>query len=254
MEWWQATVLAVLEGLTEFLPISSTGHLVLASRLLGIAQTEFVKSFEVGIQLGAILAVVGVYARQLWGRWKTLSRVFVAFLPTGLIGFAVYGFLKKYLLGSPEVVIVMLILGGILMLWWEGRKWNGTEVLVEKLSWKKTLMIGLAQSVSMIPGVSRAMASIMGGMGAGLTRATAVEMSFWLAVPTMAAATGFDLLKSGGNFSPREWGILAWGALVAMGSAMLAINWFLAWVKSRNMRIFAWYRIFLGLVWMAFYR
>jgi len=247
-------VLAILEGLTEFLPISSTGHLVLASRIMGIVQSEFVKSFEIGIQLGAILAVVGVYARQLWGKWETVKKILVAFLPTGLIGFAAYGFLKKYVLGSSEIVAVMLIAGGGLMLWWEGHKWQENKTSVDELSWKKMLMIGLAQSTSMIPGVSRAMATIMGGMGAGLTRASAVEASFLLAVPTMAAATGFDLIKTGGNFSPQEWGMLAWGALVAMGSAALAIGWFLRWVKRRNMRLFAWYRIILGLVWIVFSR
>jgi undecaprenyl-diphosphatase len=253
MEWWQATVLAVLEGLTEFLPISSTGHLILAGRILGVVQSEFVKSFEIGIQLGAILAVVGIYLRQLWRKWAVLKRILIAFIPTGLIGLAGYRLLKTYIFGSSELVAVMLILGGGLMIWWEGRKWSENKNSIEELSWKKLLVIGLAQSAAMIPGVSRAMVSIMGGMGVGLTRTVAVETSFLLAVPTMAAATGFDLIKSGVNFSLQEWGILVWGTLVAMGSATLVIRWFLNWVKRRDMKLFAWYRIALGLVWMGIF-
>ena len=201
MNYWQAIVLAMVEGITEFLPVSSTGHLILASRVLGITQTEFVKSFEIAIQLGAIGAVVFLYAQTLIRNFAVWKKIIIAFLPTGIVGLVFYSFIKHFLLGNFMVVVFSLFWGGILMLFLEkyftGRK---REAKMDRLRPSKALLIGFGQSLSIVPGVSRAAATIFSGLGVGLSRQEAVEFSFLLAIPTMAAAAGLDLLKTSGVF------------------------------------------------------
>ena len=162
MNIWQVVVMAVVEGVTEFLPISSTGHLVLTGEVLRVAQTEFVKSFEVAIQLGAILAVVGLYWRRLVMDMKTMKRVMVAFVPTGVLGLIAYPYIRQYLLGNPTVTVVALVVGGGVMVFVERFKTYDSRFKIGELSYGRAVVIGLVQSVSMIPGVSRAMATILG--------------------------------------------------------------------------------------------
>ena len=197
----QAIILGVVEGITEFLPISSTGHLILASRLLGLAQTDFLKSFEIAIQLGAIASVVLLYWRRFL-ELNVLTRVLVAFIPTGIIGFALYRVIKTYLFDSDTVVLWALGLGGVVLIVFEllHRERDDAVDDVASISYSKAFLIGVFQSLSVVPGVSRAGATIVGGLILGLTRTTIVQFSFLLAVPTMLAATGYDLLKNASSF------------------------------------------------------
>jgi len=241
-------ILAIVEGVTEFLPISSTGHLVLTSELLKITQTEFVKSFEIVIQLGAIMAVVWMYKDKLVKDMKLIKTLGAAFLPTGILGVVAYPYIKGYLLGNMWVTVAALVAGGVVMIGWEMRKADSGQLTIQNLGWKRGVMIGLAQSVAMIPGVSRAMATILGGMGAGLSRREATEFSFLLAIPTMAAAAGLDLVKSGGAFSGREWIMLAVGFGMAFVTAWGAVKWLIGYVQKHDFKAFGVYRIAVGLV------
>ena len=254
MNIFQAIILSLVEGITEFLPISSTGHLILASKLLGISQTEFVKSFEIIIQFGAILAVVVLYFKTLIQKIEIIKRILTAFLPTAVLGFIFYSFIKHFLIGNLFVVVISLFFGGILMLVFEEvfRKKKGINT-IENLSYKKSFLMGIIQSVSMIPGVSRAAATIYGGLGVGLDRKSAVEFSFLLAVPTMLAATVLDLLKVGFTFSGGEYSILAIGFIGAFVSATMTVKYLINYVKNHSFRIFAVYRILLAVVfWILF--
>lgn len=254
MDIFQALILSAVEGITEFLPISSTGHLVLTSELLRIQQTDFVKSFEVIIQLGAILAVVVLYWKRLLQGKALWLRLFVAFLPTAVIGFALYKFIKTVLLGNPMITLWALFLGGIALIVIEKLYKEKAHHLdeIESLSLKKAFVIGLIQSFSMVPGVSRAAATIFGGLFMGLKRKPAVEFSFLLAIPTMAGATGLDLLKSDFSFSGNEWGLLAVGFAGAFVTAIVAIKYFVRYVQHHTFVAFGVYRIVLALVFWLF--
>ena len=186
-------ILSIVEGVTEFLPISSTGHLILASRLLGISATDFTKTFEIAIQFGAIMAVVVLYFKKFSQSFSLYKKLFVAFLPTAIVGFFLYPFIKGYLLGSSQVVVWSLFLGGIAIILFE--KYH-KPFKPRPLTIRHYFLIGVFQSLSVIPGVSRAAATIIGGLLTGLKRETATEFSFLLAVPTMFAATTLDIYKS----------------------------------------------------------
>jgi undecaprenyl-diphosphatase len=250
----QAVILSVVEGISEFLPISSTGHLILTGKLLGIPETEFVKSFEIFIQLGAILAVVFLYAKTLLLNKKILTRVFLAFLPTATIGYILYKAIKQYLLGNQWVVVVMLFIGGIVLILIERthkEKENAIDSL-DLLSYKQSILIGLAQSVSVIPGVSRAPATIIGGQFAELSRKAAVEFSFLLAIPTMIAATGLDLLKSNAiTFNADAWMFLGIGFIGAFLTALFVIKLFIRYIQKNTFISFGIYRIAIALLYTA---
>lgn len=255
MNFFHAIILGIIEGVTEFLPISSTGHLILASKILRLASTDFLKSFEIGIQLGAILAVVVIYWRSFFVKFEILKKVIVAFLPTAALGLIFYKVIKQFLLGSEQVVLWALFLGGVFLIIFEifYREKQGAVEEIEKISWREAFTIGLFQSVAMIPGVSRAAATIIGGLILGLKRKTIVEFSFLLAVPTMAAATGLDLISSGGRFSPDEFGLLAVGFIFSFITALCAIKFFLKFIKNHSFIIFGVYRIILaGAGWIFF--
>lgn len=251
----QSLILGIVEGVTEFLPISSTGHLILASSLLGIAQTDFAKTFDIAIQLGAILAVVVLYWRSFLNL-ALLKKLVVAFIPTGVIGLLLYHTLKAYLLGSNTVVLASLFLGGVVFIVFE--KWHGAreDALAnapeQPLTYRQAFFIGLFQSVAIIPGVSRSGATIIGGLALGITRTAIVEFSFLLAVPTMLAATGLDLLKSGGGFTGQEWLALAIGFGTAFIVAIPSIRWLLGYVRKHSFTSFGVYRILLSLAFAAF--
>lgn len=249
MNYLQTILLSIVEGITEFLPISSTGHLILASDLLKISQTEFQKSFEIIIQLGAILSVVVIYFQTLLRNRKIWEKVLVAFLPTGVLGFTLYKLIKHYLLGNTVVVLLSLFFGGIVLIILEKMHNEEKSKLddIEKISLKNAFLIGLFQSISMIPGVSRAAATIFGGLYLGLNRKTAVEFSFLLAVPTMLVATLLDLYKSHLGFTSYEYLLLALGFAGAFITAFVTVKYFLRFIQSHNFVPFGIYRIILAI-------
>ncbi len=245
----QSLVLAAVEGLTEFLPISSTGHLILASRLLRLPQTEFVKTFEIVIQSGAILAVIVLYGKKLLRSRALWNRLFIAFLPTAIIGALLYPFIKNILIGNTTVVLVGLALGGIFLIVFERLyKPQTTPVPLENLPYRSAFLIGLTQAVAVIPGVSRAAASIVGGMLLGLPRTSAAEFSFILAVPTILAATALDLTKTGFVFSSQEYGLLALSLVGSFITAYLAIKTFINYLQHHTLAAFGVYRLVLALI------
>ena len=251
---FETVVLGVVEGVTEFLPISSTGHLILASSLMGISQDNFQKSFEIFIQLGAIGAVFVLYWKKLLLNWQIFKRVVIAFIPTGIIGFIIYKIAKQYLLGNVWIVLTALFIGGVLLLIFEAyheERGPGAPSL-EQLSFRQCIFIGVAQSVAIIPGVSRSAATIVGGMLLGLNRKTIVEFSFLLAIPTMAAASGLDLLKNYSLFSLDQAGILLLGFLVSGITAYFSIRWLLGYVERHSFRLFGAYRIAIAGIGMLF--
>lgn len=247
-----ALILGTVEGLTEFLPVSSTGHMILASALLKLENTEFLKSFEVAIQLGAIVAVALLYFRRFLQGAALYKRLLVAFLPTATIGFVLYKLIKGYLF-NPWVVSISLILGGIVLVVCD--KWIETRPSLyepEEMPLKQALWLGLIQCLAMIPGVSRAGATILGGLLHGLDKKQATEFSFLLAIPTMMAATGYDLLKTAHAFSGQELTTLAIGGVVAFVSALLAIKLFIEGVVRFGFRWFGWYRIVAGVLFLLY--
>jgi undecaprenyl-diphosphatase len=272
VDLFHAIILGIVEGITEFLPISSTGHLILASDLLGIEETEFVKTFQIVIQSGAILSVICLYRRIFFPFFypgdtrNTLDargailRVLVAFIPTAVTGFILYEFIKKYLIGNAEVVLLSLFLGGIVLIAvelffrnmnHESRiKENGqSSTINSQLSYEKAFVIGLFQSVAMIPGVSRAAATIIGGLLVGLPRKTAVEFSFLLAVPTMLAATTLDLIQTSFAFNLNQWTVLAVGFITSFIVALIAIQWLLKFIQTNTFIPFGIYRIALSVLY-----
>jgi undecaprenyl-diphosphatase len=248
----QAIVIAIVEGLTEFLPISSTGHMIITEKLLGVTETDFVKVFTVAIQLGAILAVVVLYWKKFFNfnKWQFYAKLLVGVLPALALGFL---FSKKIdaLLESSLTVAITMLAGGIVLLFIDRLFKNPRIDSEEKVSFLKAFVIGIWQCVAMIPGVSRSAASIIGGMQQGLTRSAAAEFSFFLAVPTMLAATGYKLYKyykEAGGFSGNEIQQLAIGNVVAFVVALLAIKFFIGFVKKYGFTIWGYYRIIVGII------
>lgn len=250
MEIKDAFLLGVVEGLTEFLPISSTGHLVLTARILNIPQDEFTKSFEIAIQLGSILAVLFLYWRRFVSDYETWRRVILAFIPTGLLGFLLYKLVKGHLIGNDLIVVVNLLLGGIVLILADRycERFSHLKDIDELPLWKAPL-IGLFQALAMVPGVSRSGATIVGGMLVGLSKRSAAEFSFILAVPTMLAATGYDLLKTGGQFGNAQWELLGVGFSAAFFTAMLTVKLFLKFLGSHGFAIFGIYRIIVAVAY-----
>lgn len=252
MELGHSLFLGILEGLTEFLPISSTGHLILASTLFGIPESATAKSFFIAIQVGAILAVVVLYARQFL-RPAMLARLTVAFVPTGIIGLAFYHFVKTHLLGNGTVVAWALIAGGVALIAFEHfhREPPESEETV-MLPYRTAFLVGLFQSIAIIPGVSRSAATIMGGLSLGLPRRTIIEFSFLLAVPTMLAATGYDLVRSYQYFSADDFYLLLVGFVASFVIALGSMRFMIEIVKKWGFTPFGWYRIVLGLFFLIY--
>jgi undecaprenyl-diphosphatase len=253
MTLFQSIIIAIIEGLTEFLPISSTGHMILASAAMGIHDDEFVKTFEVFIQLGAILAIALMYIKRFFKSIDIYLKLFAAFLPTAIIGFLAYDYIKAYLF-NPVVVSVSLILGGIFLIFIDKKVVNSKTDLaeLEDMSYKNAFFIGLCQCLSMVPGTSRAAATIIGGVFNGLDKKQATEFSFLLAVPTMMAAGGYDLVKSDLAFTSDQLIMLGIGSLVAFVSAWIAVKLFLKYVSSHGFTAFGYYRIALGVLFLIF--
>jgi len=253
MEIFQSIIIAIIEGITEFLPVSSTGHMILASSIMNIQNAEFVKTFEIAIQLGAILAIVMLYAKRLIQGVTIYLKLCVAFLPTAIIGFLAYDIIKTYLFNSV-VVATSLICGGIILIFIDRKvveQKSKTDSL-EKISYKHSFFIGLIQCFSMIPGVSRAAATIIGGVFNGLDKKQAMEFSFLLAIPTMFAATGYDLLKTSIAFSRQEIILLTIGLSIAFLTALIAVKIFLKIVENFGFKYFGYYRIIIGVLFLIF--
>lgn len=249
-----AFILGVVEGLTEFLPISSTAHLTLASQLLGLAQSDAVKSFEIVIQGGAILAVLAIYWRKFLDM-EVLKKLATAFIPTAVVGFVLYRLIKDYLIGNMAVTLGAMIVGGAVLILFEklikSPMDNAADIWA--MSYKSSMLIGLAQAVAVIPGVSRSAATIVGGLWLGLSRKAIVEFSFLLAVPTILAAAGYDLFKNFDVFSSTDLGPLGVGFAVSFITALLAIKFFISYIQKRSFVAFGVYRIAIALVFMLWY-
>lgn len=255
MTYLDAALLGIVEGLTEYLPISSTAHLILASEALGIAQTDFIKTFEIAIQSGAIAAVLLLYWRTFLRR-DVLQKIAVAFIPTGIIGFILYPFVKTHLIGNIAVVLAALLVGGVALILFE--KLYGAHTIEpldpeKPISYRAAFMVGIFQSVAMIPGVSRSAATIVGGMLLGLPRTSIVEFSFLLAVPTLGAATALDLFKNYQSFSTSDVHFLAIGLVTSFATAVLAIRFFLQYVRRHSFTAFGVYRIVLVVLFLLLF-
>ena len=254
-EWWKVVVLGVVEGVTEFLPISSTGHLLVAAQALQF-QHNVGGTFEIFIQLGAVVAVVGYYFRDLLTQVRNVPRsrttqrfwlaILVAFMPAAVIGLALHKVIKEYLF-RPDVIAATLIIGGVIFIVAELLPRREKTHQMERVSWLQALGIGLAQTLALVPGVSRSGAAILGGMFGGLDRRTATAFSFYLAIPTLGAATIADLVSSLGDISSGDLGRLFLGAVVSMIVAWLSIDWLLRYVAHHSFIAFGIYRILAGL-------
>lgn len=274
MTLFEAVVIAIVEGITEFLPISSTGHMIITESLLGMNIDEFTKAFTVNIQFGAILSVVVLYWKKFFVinsntglknpsnnrfilflqrfilKFDFYFKLLVAFIPAAIIGFLAGDFIDS-LLENVMVVAIMLLLGGIILLFVD--KWFDQEDKNQEVTYPKALKIGFYQCIAMIPGVSRSAATIIGAMTQKLNRKTAAEFSFFLAVPTMAAASGYKLLKifmqpNGATMLKENLTTLIIGNIVAFFVALIAIKTFITFLQKHGFKVFGWYRIIVGLV------
>ncbi|MDX1936536.1 MAG: undecaprenyl-diphosphate phosphatase [Flavihumibacter sp.] len=244
----ESIIIAIVEGLTEFLPVSSTGHMIITEKLLGIESTSFTKLYTVAIQLGAILAVVVLYWKKFitFKSWQFYIKLVVAVIPALALGFLFSDKIDE-LLESPTTVAITLLLGGIVFLFIDNVFKQHTVEKEEDISMVKAFIIGCWQCIAMIPGVSRSAATIIGGMQQKLTRSVAAEFSFFLAVPTMCAATGYKLLKEYKNIHTEEIKTLAIGNLVAFVVAILAIKFFIGFLQKHGFKLFGYYRIIVGI-------
>jgi undecaprenyl-diphosphatase len=262
----EAIILGIVEGITEFLPVSSTGHMILASSLMGIQEDSFTKLFEICVQLGAILSVVVLYWKKFFdfSKWQFYLKLFIAVIPALVLGFLFNDAIEEFM-ESPATVAITLLLGGVILLFIDGLFKNPAVFEEPQISKPSAFRIGLWQCISMIPGMSRSAASIIGGMQQKLTRPLAAEFSFFLAVPTMAAATGYSLVlkdwkdASGGEIKGYElltqssnnlitFGI---GTVISFVVAMIAIKSFIAFLQKYGFKTFGIYRIVMGIIMLA---
>lgn len=245
MDHLLAIVLSVVEGVTEFLPISSTGHLILTSEILKIQQTNFVKDFEIVIQLGAILSIVVLYFKSFIQSKEIWKRILAAFIPTAVVGFVLFKFIKSYLLGNLYITLLALLVGGILLIILEllYKEKDHHADSIEKITLKNAFLIGVFQAIAVIPGVSRSASTIVSALFLGTKRKAAAEFSFLLAVPTMLAATALDLLKSNFSFNANEWSILATGFIASFIVAIIVVKLFLKFLQNHSFIAFGIYRI-----------
>ncbi len=256
LEIIKAVVLGVVEGVTEFLPVSSTGHLILVNEWVSFSQSfsaTFTAMFDVVIQLGAILAVVFYYRKRFWQMDKaTAAKVLLGVVPALLLGWLFADWIEVNLF-DPRVVAAALIVGGAVLIFVEKKQLKPRYQTLEALPWSAVLGVGLVQCLAMIPGTSRSAATIIGGLLFGASRVAAVEFSFFLAVPTMVAASGYSLVKHGAGLSSAEGIVLAVGFVTAFAVALLVIKLFLDYVKKHDFKAFGYYRIVLGVLILAYF-
>jgi len=250
VNFFHILLLGIVEGITEFLPISSTAHLIIASRLLELSQTEFLKSFQISIQLGAILAVVFLYRRSFFMNPTLLWKIFAAFIPTAVIGLLLYSVIKNIFFESITLILLTLLLGGVALIVFDlfHTEKKDAQAQLENISLPQAFLIGCFQSIAMVPGVSRAAASIIGGLFAGLNRKASIEFSFLLAVPTMLSATGLELLRNGTSFTQQEFLFLGIGLITSFFTAILAIKWLLHFIQIHSFILFGVYRMIVATV------
>ncbi|MCU0680006.1 MAG: undecaprenyl-diphosphate phosphatase [Planctomycetes bacterium] len=251
-----AAIMGLVQGISEFLPISSTAHLMFTGKLLQINQNDFAKAFEVIIQFGSILAVLVLYWRKFLS-WSLLKKLLVAFLPTAVLGLVFYKIIKTYLMESYTLISWTLILGGLFLIIFEyfyskKHKEETSDQELDNISYKNCLLIGLFQAIAMIPGVSRSAATIIGGLSLGLRRKMIVEFSFLLAVPTMLAASALVLVKNLSAFSVANINYLVVGFIISFIVALLSIKFLLHYIRKNNFIPFGIYRIIAGLLFFLF--
>lgn len=258
MTWLEALILAIVEGVTEFLPVSSTGHMILAQGIMGVESTDFIRAFIVNIQFGAILSVVVLYWKRFLQTISFYYKLFVAFIPAAFFGLLLGDYIDA-LLENIYVVAFMLIAGGVVLLFVD--KWFNKVSDNQEVTYKKAWYIGFFQVIAMIPGVSRSAATIIGGMTQKLSRKTAAEFSFFLAVPTMFAASGYKLVKnyeivflnSDRSINTHHIMQLALGNVIAFIVAMLAVKLFIGYITKYGFKVFGYYRIIVGLLIFILY-
>lgn len=255
MDLVQALILSAVEGITEFLPISSTGHLNLSRVILGIPKSDFFTTFEIFIQLGAILAVVVLYFKEFSKNTEVWKKVIAAFIPTAIIGFILGKFIKHFLVSNEFITLIALFIGGIILIVLEliYKEKDHHADSIEKITYKNAVLIGFCQALAVIPGVSRSAATIVGGLFLGTKRKTAVEFSFLLAIPTMLAATVFDLKDASFKFTSNEILLMALGFIGAFIFALIAVKFFLNFIKNHTFIPFGIYRIAVAIIfWFIF--
>ena len=255
----KAAILGIVEGMTEFLPISSTGHLILVGDLLGF-NDEKGKMFEVAIQFAAILAVCWEYRAKIVtvvggltsekAAQRFMINLMIAFMPAAVLGLLFASKIKQHLF-APVPVALAFIIGGVFILWAEKRDHKITVESVDDMSWKDALKVGCAQALALIPGTSRSGATIIGGLFFGLSRKAATEFSFFLAIPTLFAATIYEVVKYRHLFHAEDWSMFAVGGVTSFISAFLCVRWLLRYISRHDFTVFAWYRIVFGLVVLA---
>jgi undecaprenyl-diphosphatase len=250
-----AAILGIIEGITEFLPISSTAHLILAGQLLRLPDTEVLKTFDVVIQSGAILAVLVLYGKRLLVSKDVLLKTLAAFIPTGVIGLALHKVIKGVFFENTYLMLMALLVGGVILIIVDllHKEERATVQELEAITYKQAIILGFVQAISVIPGVSRSGATIVGGLLMNIRRTVIVEFTFLLAIPTMLAATGYDLLKSASAFSSSDFVNLGVGFVVSFVVALLAIKWLLGYVKKRSFVGFGIYRIALVAMFIGFF-
>jgi undecaprenyl-diphosphatase len=270
----KSIILGVVQGFTEFLPISSTAHLILSVNLLKLDFTEFIKSFIIIIQFASILAVIILYWKKIWSSWDNIKKIIVAFIPTAILGLIFYQVVKNFLQESLEIIALALFLGGVLMLLLEKRYKHKKQLAlsaeegigsdqkkdlekkeandIKDISYTQCFLIGIFQALAMVPGVSRSAATILGGLSLGIGRLAIVEFSFLLAIPTMLAASSLDLIKTGFTFNFNDLIFLIIGFVFSFIVAWISIKFLLKFIKKNDFRIFAWYRIALGIILFLF--
>lgn len=251
----QAIIIAIVEGLTEFLPVSSTGHMIITTSIMGISSDEFTKLFTIAIQFGTILSVLFLYWKRFFQSVNFYLKLFVGFIPSAVFGLLLSDFIDS-LLENVIVVAVMLLIGGIIFILIDKWMKKSETKEDEELSYGKVLKIGFFQCIAMIPGVSRSAATIIGGISQGLSKRQAAEFSFFLAVPTMFAATAkkmFDFYQDGITITNDQWVLLGAGNLVGFIVAIIAIKSFINFITKNGFKLFGWYRIIVGAAILILY-
>jgi undecaprenyl-diphosphatase len=255
----QSIILGIIEGITEFLPISSTGHLIIVADFLNLENSDFFKTYAISIQLGAILSVAVLYLKTIIKYYQIIFKVTVSFLPTALIAILLYKVIRGLFMENLIIIATALILGGIALILLENnfkkRPAINEQSNLKNINYRQAFLIGLFQALAIIPGVSRSAATIMGGLSLRLNRKTIVEYSFILAMPVMLAATVFDLYKNPINLSNQQWLVWSIGFFISFITAILSIKFLIRYIKNHDFKIFAWYRIAFGLfvlLWQFF--
>lgn len=252
----QTFILGIIEGITEFLPISSTAHIDFARYFLNIPLTSFLKSYIIIIQLGAILAVFVIYFKKIFSSFSYIRNIIIAFIPTGIIGFILYKIIKSFLIGNTMLAAVMLVVGGVVILYFEKKRKdqvrNDGKEDIKDLSIKELLILGFAQALAVVPGVSRSGAVIIAGRSMNLKPGLIAEFSFLLAIPTMFLASVYDIYKSGLNFERGEIDVLVIGFIVSFVVALIVLRWLINYLKTHSFEIFGWYRVIIGIIIILF--